>query len=387
VAALTGPIDFLTERNAVFQERRDLCLNAFNSTLGLSCRRSDGAFYLFSSCVGIIGRRQPNGEIIENDVQFAMYLLESAGVAVVPGSAFGPGDYFRISFASSTDRCVPHARASVKRAVRLNNQRRTKMDLGISGKCALVLGAGGGLGGAIAHTLAAEGAKVVVADIDGDAAAKTADSIRSAGGEAFSIEWDISDLSAIESNVSDIESRYGNVAILVNNTGGPPPTTVSGQPAEQWAKFFQSMILSVIALTDRVLPGMRNTGWGRIITSTSSGIIAPIPNLGLSNALRSVLVGWSKTLAKEVGGDGITCNIVLPGRIATPRITFLDEQKAKRGGRSIEDVAAESTASIPVGRYGEPQEYGDVVAFLASARASFITGSIIRVDGGMIASI
>jgi len=98
-------------------------------------------------------------------------------------------------------------------------------------------------------------------------------------------------------------------------------------------------------------------------------------------------VGWSKTLAREVGGDGITCNIVLPGRIATARISFLDEQKAKREGRTVEDVARESTASIPVGRYGKPQEYGDVVAFLASARASYITGSIIRIDGGLIPSI
>jgi 3-oxoacyl-[acyl-carrier protein] reductase len=261
------------------------------------------------------------------------------------------------------------------------------MDLGISGKCALVLGAGGGLGGAIAQTLAAEGAKVVVADIDGDAASRTADTINAAGGEAFSIKWDIGDLSVIDKNVSEIEGRYGHVAILVNNTGGPPPTTVSGQSPEQWSKFFQSMVLSVIALTDRVLPIMRTAGWGRIITSTSSGVIAPIANLGLSNALRSSLVGWSKSLAKEVGGAGITCNIVLPGRIATPRITFLDEQKAKREGRTVEDVAAESTASIPVGRYGTPQEYGDVVAFLASTRASYVTGSILRVDGGMIASI
>lgn len=261
------------------------------------------------------------------------------------------------------------------------------MNLGIAGKCALVLGAGGGLGGAIAQTLAAEGAKVVVADIDGDAAQKTVADIKAAGGEAFSIAWDIADLSVLEGNVSAVEARYGNVAILVNNTGGPPPTPVSGQSAEQWNKFFQSMVMSVIALTDRVLPGMKKVGWGRVITSTSSGVVAPIPNLGLSNALRSTLVGWSKTLAKEVGGDGITSNIVLPGRIATARITFLDEQKAKREGRSVEDVSTESTATIPVGRYGKPQEYGDVVAFLASERASFLTGSVIRVDGGMIASI
>ena len=147
------------------------------------------------------------------------------------------------------------------------------------------------------------------------------------------------------------------------------------------------MVLSVIALTDRVLPCMRQRKWGRIITSTSSGVVAPIPNLGISNALRLSLVGWSKTLAREVGGDGITTNIVLPGRIATPRITFLDEQKARREGRAVEEIAAESVASIPVGRYGRPEEYADVVAFLASERAAYVTGSVIRIDGGLIASI
>ncbi|TIT50663.1 MAG: SDR family oxidoreductase, partial [Mesorhizobium sp.] len=125
----------------------------------------------------------------------------------------------------------------------------------------------------------------------------------------------------------------------------------------------------------------------RIITSTSSGVVTPIPNLGMSNALRMTLVGWSKTLAAEVGRDGITANNVLPGRIATGRISFLDEQKAKREGRSVEEVAAQSTASIPVGRYGRPQEYGDAVTFLASPRASYITGSVIRIDGGLIPSI
>jgi 3-oxoacyl-[acyl-carrier protein] reductase len=147
------------------------------------------------------------------------------------------------------------------------------------------------------------------------------------------------------------------------------------------------MVLSVIAITDRVLPGMRSRGWGRIITSTSSGVIAPIQNLGISNALRASLVGWSKTLAREVARDGITANIVVPGRIATRRIRFLDEQKAKREGRPVEQVTAESTASIPVGRYGEPEEYADMVAFLASARAAYVTGSVIRVDGGLIPSV
>jgi 3-oxoacyl-[acyl-carrier protein] reductase len=132
---------------------------------------------------------------------------------------------------------------------------------------------------------------------------------------------------------------------------------------------------------------MRARKWGRIVTSTSSGVVAPIPNLGISNALRLSLVGWSKTLAREVGRDGITVNIVLPGRIATGRITFLDEQKAKRENRSIDDVVTESTGSIPLGRYGQPEEYGNVVTFLASEPASYLTGSVIRVDGGMIQSI
>jgi 3-oxoacyl-[acyl-carrier protein] reductase len=261
------------------------------------------------------------------------------------------------------------------------------LDLGLNDRTALVMGAGGGLGGAIAATLAAEGARVAVADIDLAAAERTASAIAARGGRALPVAWDLADLGMIAGNLARIEAELGPVDVLVNNTGGPPPTPVAGQDPAQWSKHFGAMVLSVIAITDAVLPGMRARKWGRVITSTSSGVVAPIANLGISNALRLSLVGWSKTLAREVGGDGITCNIVLPGRIATARISYLDEQKAKREGRTVEDVARESTASIPVGRYGNPQEYGDVVAFLASARASYITGSIIRIDGGLIPSI
>ncbi|MFK0166854.1 SDR family oxidoreductase [Rhizobium sp. NPDC090279] len=261
------------------------------------------------------------------------------------------------------------------------------MELGLKGKTALVLGAGGGLGGAIARTLAAEGSHVAVADIDMEAAERTVSEIETNRGSAMALAWDLADLGVITSNLALIEARFGSVDVLVNITGGPPPTLVSGQSTESWRKYFDSMVLSVIAITDAVLPRMREKKWGRIITSASSGVVAPIPNLGLSNALRMSLLGWSKTLAGEVGRDGVTVNIVLPGRVATQRITFLDEQKAKREGRSVEDVSAQSTASIPVGRYGEPQEYADVVTFLASARASYVTGSVLRVDGGLIASV
>ena len=261
------------------------------------------------------------------------------------------------------------------------------MDLGIRGKTALVLGAGGGLGGAIAQALAREGVKVALGDIDLAAAEATATVIRAQGGVALALEWDLGDLAVIEPNVARIEAELGDVDILVNNTGGPKPSTVSGQDAALWRQSFEAMVLSVIAITDRVLPGMRERKWGRIITSTSSGVVAPIPNLAVSNALRLSLVGWSKTLAGEVARDGVTANIVLPGRIATDRIRFLDEQRAKRENRSVAEVAAASTGSIPAGRYGEPQEYANVVAFLASEAASYVNGSVIRVDGGMIASI
>lgn len=261
------------------------------------------------------------------------------------------------------------------------------MDLQIAGKSALVFGAGGGLGGAIAQSLAAEGARVVVADIDGDAAVRTVAAIVAAGGAAQAMVWDIADLSVLAARLAEVEALQGGVDILVNNTGGPPPTLAHGQPPEVWSRHFDSMVRSVIAVTDAVLPGMKERGWGRVITSTSSGVVAPIANLGISNALRLALVGWSKTLAREVGRHGITANIVLPGRIATGRIVFLDEQKAAREGRPVAEVTAESTGTIPVGRYGEPREYGDAVAFLASARASYITGSVLRIDGGLIASI
>jgi 3-oxoacyl-[acyl-carrier protein] reductase len=261
------------------------------------------------------------------------------------------------------------------------------MDLELNGRTALVLGAGGGLGRAITRTLATEGARVALVDIDAEALMVTQAELAALGAVTHSLVWDLADIDACDGHVAAIEAVLGPVDILVNNTGGPPPSTAHGVALASWEAQFRAMVLSVIHLTDRMLPNMRARKWGRIITSTSSGVVAPIPNLGVSNTLRSALVGWSKTLAREVAADGVTANVILPGRIATARIRFLDEQKAKREGRTVEAVIAESTGSIPVGRYGTPEEYADAVAFLASARAAYITGSVIRVDGGYLPNI
>jgi 3-oxoacyl-[acyl-carrier protein] reductase len=261
------------------------------------------------------------------------------------------------------------------------------MDLGITDRVALVLGAGGGLGGAIAHSLAREGATVVGCDANATRLDNTVQRAKEGGSTITPMIADLTDLDVLTALVARVKADLGPVSILVNNTGGPPPTTAAGVDAFTWNKYFASMVLPVFHLTDLVLPDMRAQGWGRIITSTSSGVVSPIRNLGISNSLRSTLVAWSKTLASEVARDGVTANIVLPGRVATGRIVSLDKAKAEREGRAVDDVVAESLSVIPAGRYGTPDEYGDVVAFLASDRASYINGSVTRVDGGMIPSI
>ena len=261
------------------------------------------------------------------------------------------------------------------------------MDMGLKGRVALVMGAGGGLGSAIARALADEGASVALADIDPHALAKVAASLANSSTKTLVVPWDLVDAGVVDDNIARIEAALGPVDILVNNTGGPAPTPALGQDAAVWQRSFEGMVLSVIRIADRVVPSMRERKWGRVVTSTSSGVVAPIPNLGITNALRLSLVGWSKTLAREIAPDGVTCNVIVPGRIATPRIEYLDRAKAEREGRAEEDVRAESTGSIPMKRYGKPDEYARSVVFLASGAASYITGTVLRVDGGLIASI
>jgi 3-oxoacyl-[acyl-carrier protein] reductase len=261
------------------------------------------------------------------------------------------------------------------------------MNLGIEGRTALVVGATGGLGGAVARALAEEGVRVAVAGRDEERAARAADEIVADGGEALPVRVDLTDPVSVDAALETTRVRFGEVDILFNNSGGPAPSTAAGQPVELWREQFEAMVVGVIALTDRVLPGMRERRWGRILTNTSSGVVAPIPNLALSNALRLALVGWSKTLAREVAAEGVTVNVVVPGRIATDRVRQLDAARAEREGTAVEEATAAAVAAIPVGRYGDPAEYAAAVAFLAGMPASYITGTMLRVDGGQTPSL
>lgn len=261
------------------------------------------------------------------------------------------------------------------------------MNTGLEGKTALVVGAGGGLGAAIARSLAAEGARVAAAGRTLESLRATAEAIEAGGGTAVPVQLDLARTDSLAAVLEEVRRSLGEVEILINNTGGPPPSTAAGVPADLWLEHFKTMVLGVLQLTDLVIPGMRTAGWGRIITSTSSGVVAPIPTLGISNALRATLLGWSKTLSRELAPHGITVNVVIPGRIATARVRQLDQARAEREGKRLEEVQNASVMAIPTGRYGQPEEYGAAVAFLASDLASYITGSTLRVDGGLIPSI
>lgn len=261
------------------------------------------------------------------------------------------------------------------------------MDFQIQQRVALVCGAGSGLGQAIAVSLAQEGVRVAVTGRNPEKLAHTVELITRLGGTAQAWALDLAVPEQFDAVIDAIRQHWGDIDILVNNSGGPPPALAQGTEGALWQQQFSVMVASLIQLTDKLLPAMRRRGWGRIITTTSSGVIAPIPNLALSNALRMSLLGWSKTLASEVAADGVTVNVMVPGRIATDRVGQLDAIKAKRENSSAEAVAEKSRQSIPAGRYGEPQEYGATAAFLASQPASYITGAVIRVDGGLIGSI
>ena len=257
----------------------------------------------------------------------------------------------------------------------------------LSGRVAIVTGAGGGLGRSHAMLLAARGARVVVNDLGLDAAQAVVSEIEAAGGKAMAVAASVTDQEAVDAMVEHVIDQWGKIDILVNNTGGPTPGTAEEMTAEKLYNFFQSMVVRVITLTNALLPLMQTQGFGRILTVASSGVFEPIPNLALSNTLRAALVGWNKTLATEVASYGVTANMLLPGRIHTDRIDELDAANAKKAGKTVDEVRAASVKSIPAGRLGKVEEFAAAAAFLCSVPASYVTGTMMRVDGGASKSI
>ncbi len=260
------------------------------------------------------------------------------------------------------------------------------MDLGLRGKTALVAAASRGLGKAVALALAQEGANVVMFSRDAAAIAAAAREVQDAadgGAQVVGLAADATRLDDLERVVHRADERFGGVDVLYNNAGGPKPGMFDTLSDEDWQAAVELNLLSAIRLTRLCLPHMKANHWGRVITGTSSSVKQPLPTLMLSNSVRSATTAWSKTLADQVAADGITVNTVAPGRIDTERVRQIDADVAQRTGRSVDEVERDALKTVPMGRYGEPAEFGAVVAFLASEKASYVTGVTLLVDGGL----
>jgi 3-oxoacyl-[acyl-carrier protein] reductase len=238
------------------------------------------------------------------------------------------------------------------------------------------MGASQGIGRAIAAALAREGARVALSSRSRERLEEAAAEIE---GETAIVEADASDLERVAELPGEVSSALGPLEILVTNTGGPPLGGALDNPLEEWQQAYRSLVLGPRVLIEAGLPGMRERGWGRIVNVASSSVREPIPHLTLSNAHRMAAVGFLKTLAGEVAGDGITVNTVATGRFATARL-------ASNWG-SWEEMERGAPEGVPAGRLGRPEEYGDLVAFLCSERAAYLTGTVIPLDGGLLRSV
>ncbi|HEX6688887.1 MAG TPA: SDR family oxidoreductase [Solirubrobacterales bacterium] len=249
------------------------------------------------------------------------------------------------------------------------------MDLGLEGRVALVMGASRGLGRAVAGSLAREGARVAIAS-------RSQDGIEAAAGEigagAAAFVADAGDLRRLAELPGEVAAALGPIEVLVTNSGGPPLGGALDHELDEWERAYRSLVLAPRVLADAVVPGMRERGWGRIVNIGSSSTREPIPGLNLSNAHRMAAVGFFKTLARELAGEGVTVNTVATGTFATDRL-------ADPSG-SLEPAEAAARERVPAARLGRPEEYGDLVAFLCSERAAYITGTVIPIDGGLLHS-
>jgi 3-oxoacyl-[acyl-carrier protein] reductase len=256
------------------------------------------------------------------------------------------------------------------------------MDLGLKGKRAIVMAASRGLGYACAVGLAREGCHLVICSRDEKRIEAAADVIRrDTGARVKALVADVGSQSEAQRLVDAAVAEYGGLEIVVHNAGGPPAGETLAMTEEQWQKAFEQNLLSFTRIVRAAAPHMEQAKYGRVLTIASSSIKQPIPNLALSNALRAGVWGTAKTLSRELAPKGILVNVIAPGRIDTERIAELDQANAQKTGKSVEDVRKASVASIPLGRLGRPEELANLVVFLASQAASYITGQAITVDG------
>lgn len=262
------------------------------------------------------------------------------------------------------------------------------MDLGLEGKVALVMAASKGLGRAVATELAREGASVVISSRDGETLARTAAEISDeTGAEVEPRAADITRAEDVRALFSHATDRFGGLDVLLNTTGGPPAGTVDAFGDDDWRAAFELVLLSLIRAVREARPLMRERGGGRIVNIASSSIKQPIENLTLSNTFRAGIAGLAKSLSAELAPDGILINTLGPGRISTARSRSMDERRAEALDVPVEEVRGQVESQIPLGRYGTPEEFARVAAFLASPANSYVTGQAILVDGGMVRAL
>ena len=259
------------------------------------------------------------------------------------------------------------------------------MELGLKGKRAIVLAASRGLGYACALGLAREGCDVLICSRDPARIEAAATQIRQAtGARVQAVAADVHQEADLHNLVDICVAQFGGLEIAVHNAGGPPSGSFDKIIIEDWYHAFDLNLMSFVRLVHSVVPSMKQAGYGRILAITSSSIKQPIPNLVLSNAMRTGVLGVAKTLSKELAADNILVNVIAPGRLATERVDELDQARAASSGQSFESVRQAALEAIPLGRLGDPEELANLVTFLASEAASYITGTAIQVDGGMV---